>query len=107
MIRSKWLSGMFAFALVAFAVGCGANPQTNPPKRPTISSLTATSTPPAMLSTSTVTISLSSPSVVNKGDVLGLGFEFDIRKSLAVDMQGQITGVVNSFTMQGPHGRLR
>jgi Domain of unknown function (DUF4382)/Domain of unknown function (DUF5666) len=71
------------------------NPQTNPPTRPTISSLTSTTTPPAMLSTSTVTISLSSPLVVNAGDVIGLGFEFDIRKSLAVDMNGQITGVVN------------
>jgi hypothetical protein len=71
------------------------NPQTNPPTRPTISSLTSTTTPPAMLSTSTVTISLSSPLVVNAGDVIGLGFEFDIRKSLAVDGNGQITGVVN------------
>ena len=71
------------------------NPPTNPPTRPTISSLTPTSTPPATLSTSTVTISLSNPLVVNSGDVIGLGFEFDIRKSLAVDMNGQITGVVN------------
>jgi hypothetical protein len=71
------------------------NPKTNPPTRPTISSLTSTTTPPAMLSTSTVPISLSSPLVVNMGDVIGLGFEFDIRKSLAVDTNGQITGVVN------------
>lgn len=41
------------------------NPQTNPPTRPTISSLTATSNPPATLSTSTVTITLSNPLVVN------------------------------------------
>jgi hypothetical protein len=71
------------------------NPQTNPPTRPTISSLTSTTTPPATLSTSTVTINLSSPFVVSSADVIGLGFEFDIRKSLAVDMNGQITGVVN------------
>ena len=71
------------------------NPQTNPPTRPTISSYTSTTTPPATLSTSTVTISLSSPLIVDAGDVIGLGFEFDIRKSLAVDMAGQITGVVN------------
>jgi Domain of unknown function (DUF4382)/Domain of unknown function (DUF5666) len=71
------------------------NPETNPPTRPTIRSLTSTTTPPAMLSTSTVTVSLSSPLVVNAGDVIGLGFEFDIRKSLAVDTNGQITGVVN------------
>jgi hypothetical protein len=68
---------------------------TNPPTRPTINALTSTSTPPATLSTSTVTISLSNPLVVNSGDVIGLGFEFDIRKSLAVDMNGQITGIVN------------
>jgi hypothetical protein len=71
------------------------NPQTNPPTRPTISSLNATSTPPVTLSTSTVTISLANPLVVNANDVIGLGFEFDIRKSLAVDMNGQLTGVVN------------
>ena len=71
------------------------NPQTNPPTRPAISSLTSTTTPPATLSTSMVPISLSSLLVVNSGDVIGLGFEFDIRKSLAVDVNGQITGVVN------------
>jgi hypothetical protein len=71
------------------------NPQTNPPTRPTISSYTSTTTPPATLSTSMVTLSLSRPLVVNAGDVIGLGFEFNIRKSLAVDTTGQITGVVN------------
>ncbi|HTQ59863.1 MAG TPA: DUF4382 domain-containing protein [Candidatus Solibacter sp.] len=71
------------------------NPQTNPPTRPTISSLNGTTTPPATLSTSTATISLSTPLVVQAGDVIGLGFEFNIRKSVAVDMSGQITGVVN------------
>jgi hypothetical protein len=71
------------------------NPQTNPPTRPTISSLTSSTTPPATLSMSTVTISLSSPLTVSMGDVVGLGFEFDIRKSLALDMNGQITGAVN------------
>src|SRR5580692_3537808 len=65
------------------------NPQTNPPTRPTISSLTSTTTPPATLSMSTVTISLTNPLVVSTGDVIGLGFEFDIRKSLALDMNGQ------------------
>jgi Domain of unknown function (DUF4382) len=71
------------------------NPQTTPPTRPTISSLTATTTPPATLSTSMVPITLSNPLVVNTGDVIGLGFEFDIRKSLALDANGQITGVIN------------
>jgi len=71
------------------------NPQTTPPTRPTISSLNATSTPPVSLSMSTVTIPLSTPLVVSSGDVIGLGFEFDIRHSLAVDGNGQLTGVVN------------
>jgi Domain of unknown function (DUF4382) len=110
------------------------NPQTNPPTRPTISSYTATTTPPAMLSNSTVNINLTNPLTVNSGDVVGLGFEFDIRQSLALN-NGQITGVINpvldvkaitpsdadayidefiagvttinagnTFTIQGPHG---
>jgi len=37
------------------------NPQTNPPTRPTISSYTSTTTPPATLSTSTVTIQSEQP----------------------------------------------
>ena len=71
------------------------NPQTTPPTRPTISSYTSATTPPAQLSSSTVNITLSNPLMVTSGEVIGLGFEFDIRKSLAVDTQGQITGVVN------------
>ena len=70
------------------------NPQTNPPTRPTISSYTATTNPPATLATSTVNINLTNPLTVNQGDVIGLGFEFDIRHSLAVS-NGQITGVIN------------
>jgi hypothetical protein len=70
------------------------NPQTTPPTRPTISSYTSTTTPPAVLTMSMVPIALSSPLVVNSGDVIGLGLEFDIRKSLAVDMNGQITGMI-------------
>ena len=71
------------------------NPQTNPPTRPTISMLTGTTTPPATLTNSMVTISLANPLVVNPGDVIGLDFDFDIRKSLAVDGNGQITGSIN------------
>jgi hypothetical protein len=70
------------------------NPQTNPPTRPTVSALTSTSTPPATLSMSTVTISLANPLVVSTGDVIGLGFEFDIAKSLAMN-NGRITGSIN------------
>jgi Domain of unknown function (DUF4382)/Domain of unknown function (DUF5666) len=72
-----------------------ANPQTNPPTRPTISTLDSQSTPPVTLSQSQVTINLASPLVVNSNDIIGLGFEFDIRKSIQLDGMGQITGVVN------------
>lgn len=71
------------------------NPQTTPPTRPTISSYTSTTTPPATLSNSTVNMNLTSPLTVNAGDVIGLGFEFDIAKSLALDNNGQITGAIN------------
>jgi Domain of unknown function (DUF4382)/Domain of unknown function (DUF5666) len=68
------------------------NPQTTPP---TISSYTSTTTPQATLSPSTVTISLSSPLNVTMGEVIGLALDFNIQKSLALDMNGQITGVIN------------
>lgn len=71
------------------------NPQTNPPTRPTISKYNATSNPPATLTNSTVTISLANPLVVTSGEVIGLGFEFNIAKSLAVNAQGQLTGSIN------------
>jgi hypothetical protein len=71
------------------------NPQTTPPTRPTISSYTSSTTPAAVLTNSTVTIKLATPLMVNSGDVIGLGFEFDIRQSLALDANGQLTGSVN------------
>jgi len=72
------------------------NPQTNPPTHPTISTLdtSANSTPQLSLTTSSVTISLANPLVVSAGDIDGLRFEFDIRKSVAVDANGQITGAI-------------
>jgi uncharacterized protein DUF4382 len=70
------------------------NPQTNPPTRPTISTLNATSTPPVTLTSSSATIPLATPLVVSTGNIIGLKFEFDIRKSIALDMNGQITGSV-------------
>jgi hypothetical protein len=72
------------------------NPQTNPPTRPTISTLddTPQSNPQLSLTTSSVTIKLANPLVVNSGDVVGLRFEFDIRKSVALDANGQITGKI-------------
>ncbi|MGB7283896.1 MAG: DUF4382 domain-containing protein [Candidatus Acidiferrum sp.] len=71
------------------------NPQTNPPTPPTINTLTSTTTPPAVLGTSTVTFNLSSPLVVTTGQVVGLALDFKIEKSLALDQNGQITGMIN------------
>ena len=72
------------------------NPQTNPPTHPTLSTLdtSVTSNPQLSLTTSTVTINLATPLVVSAGDIDGLRFEFDIRKSVAVDGSGQITGAI-------------
>ncbi len=76
-----------------------ANPQigflnVNPPARPTISKLNGTTSPAVTLTTSSVTIPLANPLVVSTGNIIGLKFEFDIRKSIAVDGSGQITGAV-------------
>jgi hypothetical protein len=71
-----------------------ANPPTNPPTRPTISMLDGTTSPAVTLTQSSVTIPLANPLVVSTGNIIGLKFEFDIRKSIAVDANGQITGAV-------------
>lgn len=76
-----------------------ANPQigylnVNPPARPTISTLNGTTSPAVTLTQSSVTIPLSTPLVVSTGNIIGLKFEFDLRKSIAVDSSGQITGAV-------------
>jgi hypothetical protein len=55
---------------------------------PTIASM------PATFSSPTVTINLASPFVVNSGDMDALRFDFDLRKSIQVDGNGQITGQV-------------
>jgi Domain of unknown function (DUF4382) len=70
-------------------------PQTNPPTRPTVTTLNATTSPATSLMPSSVTITLAAPLVVSAGDVIGLSFDFDLRKSIQVDSNGQITGVVN------------
>ncbi len=55
---------------------------------PTIASM------PASLTRSTVTINLAAPFVVNAGDMDALRFDFDLRQSIQVDGNGQITGQV-------------
>jgi hypothetical protein len=47
------------------------------------------------LSQNMVTVTFASPYTVNNGDLVGLRMEFDLRKSLAVDSTGQVTGTVN------------
>jgi hypothetical protein len=110
------------------------NPQTTPPTRPTITTLNTTSSPAASLTQSSVRVNLASPFTVTANEVIGLSFDFDLKDSLAVDGNGQITGAVNpmvtinavtpdndnayiddfvagvvntganSFLIQGPHG---
>jgi hypothetical protein len=76
-----------------------ANPQIrylnmNPPARPSINTLSGTTSPAATLTASSVTIPLVNPLVVSTGNIIGLKFEFDLRKSILVDPTGQITGAV-------------
>jgi Domain of unknown function (DUF4382) len=71
------------------------NPQTNPPTRLTISTLNSTTSPAVSLTQSSVPITLAKPLVVSANNIIGLSFDFDLRQSIQVDQNGQITGVVN------------
>jgi hypothetical protein len=74
------------------------NPQTVPPTPPTVTTLNGTSTPPAAFvpGTSTVTINLANPlTITSTGEVIGLLVDFDLRKSIQVDSNGNFTGMVN------------
>lgn len=70
---------------------------------PVISFVDMTQNPPALntingtlpQSPYTLTVNFPSPMVVNSNGLAGLKMEFDIRQSLAVDNNGQVTGVVN------------
>jgi Domain of unknown function (DUF4382) len=42
-----------------------------------------------------VTVNFSSPFVLSNADLVGLRMEFDLRQSLQVDANGQVTGVIN------------
>lgn len=64
-------------------------PGVTPAVAPTIGSM------PATLTQSVITINLDSPLVVNPGDMDdALRFDFDLRKSIQADANGQITGQV-------------
>ncbi|MGA7915715.1 MAG: DUF4382 domain-containing protein [Candidatus Acidiferrales bacterium] len=56
---------------------------------PTISTINGT------LTQSSVTVSFAQPVVVSNADLFGLRMEFDLRKSLQTDGNGQVTGVVD------------
>jgi hypothetical protein len=68
---------------------------------PVIGFIDTTQNPPAIntingtLSTSNVQVTFPTPFVMNDNDLVGLRMEFDLRKSLAVDGNGQVTGTVN------------
>jgi hypothetical protein len=47
------------------------------------------------LSQSSVTVTFANPVMVSGADLFGLRMEFDLRKSLAIDGNGQVTGAVN------------
>ncbi len=47
------------------------------------------------LSQSSVTVNFANPVMVSDADLFGLRMEFDLRKSLATDGNGQLTGAVN------------
>ncbi|MGA8937847.1 MAG: DUF4382 domain-containing protein, partial [Acidobacteriaceae bacterium] len=51
-------------------------------------------TEPATLTTSTITTTLASPLVVAQSGPVGIHLDFDLRKSIQVDSNGQITGTV-------------
>jgi len=63
---------------------------------PTLSTINATFSPTTSSATqTTVTVNFPSPMVVGANGLAGLRMEFDIRQSVAVDGNGQVTGMVN------------
>ena len=74
---------------------------------PVIGFVDTTQNPPAIntingsLTQSSVTVNFANPFVLNAADLLGLRMEFDLRQSLQLDQNGQVTGVVDPvFHMQ-------
>jgi Domain of unknown function (DUF5666)/Domain of unknown function (DUF4382) len=74
---------------------------------PVISFIDTTQNPPIVntiqgsVSPNMVTVNLSSPFVLTDAQLVGLRMEFDLRKSLATDANGQVTGAINPvFNMQ-------
>jgi hypothetical protein len=74
---------------------------------PVIGFIDTTQNPPAIntingtLMPASASITFATPFVLNSADLVGLRMEFDLQKSLATDMNGQVTGVINPiFHMQ-------
>jgi hypothetical protein len=74
---------------------------------PVIGFIDTTQNPPAVntidgtLSKSSVNVTFATPFVLTDAELVGLRMEFDLRQSLATDMNGQVTGAVNPvFNMQ-------
>jgi hypothetical protein len=74
---------------------------------PVIGFIDTTQTPPTIntingtLSQASVTVNFANPFVLGDNDLVGLRMEFDLRKSLATDTNGQVTGAINPvFHMQ-------
>ena len=74
---------------------------------PVIGFIDTTQNPPAIstingtLTQSSVTVNFANPFVLNAADLVGLRMEFDLRQSLQVDGNNQVTGMVNPvFHMQ-------
>jgi hypothetical protein len=74
---------------------------------PVIGFIDTTQNPPAIttingtLSQSSVTVNFANPFVLGDADLVGLRMELDLRKSLATDANGQVTGAINPiFHMQ-------
>src|SRR5262249_34932683 len=68
---------------------------------PVIGFLDTSVTPPAVntmngsLTQNTVTVQFVQPFVLNDNDLVGLRMEFDLRKSISTDVNGNITGQVD------------
>ena len=68
---------------------------------PVIGFIDTSTTPPTVntisgtLTQSSVTVNFAQPVVVSNADLFGLRMEFDLRRSLQTDQNGQVTGVVD------------
>jgi len=74
---------------------------------PVIGFIDTTQDPPAIntingtLTQSSVTVNFANPFVLSAADLVGLRMEFDLRRSLQTDVNGQVTGTINPvFHMQ-------